>query len=87
MSKLLSSAQEGELVLVRLRVASRQLEDLLEVLASLPFPVNPNLQHVGRESLVEFPAFTSRLNAVHEAVMPFDLPVETLDMLNAIRGL
>ena len=87
MSMILSSAEEGELVLVRLRVASRQLEDVLEALAALPFPVNPDLHHVALESVIEFPAYTAQLAAVHAAMAPFELAVETTGMLQAIRGM
>jgi len=37
--------QEGELVLLRVAVEPRLLEDLLEALARLDFPVNPQLYH------------------------------------------
>ncbi|HEU0120691.1 MAG TPA: hypothetical protein VFQ91_09215 [Bryobacteraceae bacterium] len=86
MSTVLASREEGALLLVRLRIESRQLEDLLETLADLPFPVNPELCHAGLVSVVEFPAFETRLALVREAVAPFDLPVETRPMLEAIRN-
>lgn len=85
MSTVLASREEGELLLVRLRVESRHLEDVLESLADLPFPVNPDLRHVGLHSIVEFPAFESRLEAVKEAVAPYELAVETSRMFDAIR--
>jgi hypothetical protein len=86
MSIVLASREEGELLLVRLRVESRQLEDVLEALADLPFPVNPELCHIGLFSLVEFPAFAGRLAAVNAALAPFELQAETSPMLDAIRG-
>ena len=55
------SSAEGELVLVRIAVEPRLLEDLLESLAQLDFPVNPQIYHNSPRSLVEFPAYTSRL--------------------------
>jgi len=36
---------EGELVSLRIRVEPKHLEDLLEALALLDFPVNPQLYH------------------------------------------
>ena len=60
MSTVLTSRQDGELLLVRLQVESRHLEDVLESLATLPFPVNPDLRHVGLMSIVEFPALVRR---------------------------
>jgi hypothetical protein len=85
MSVLLSSPIEGELVLVQVRVPSRQLEDALEALASLPFPVNPDLAHAGMDSVIEFPAFQARLASVVQAVQPFTDRVETQSMLTAIQ--
>ncbi len=86
MSSALTSREEGELLLASLRVDSRQLEDVLETLASLPFPVNPYLRHEGLQSLVEFPVFEHRLATVSRAVEPFDLTVESRPMLEAIRA-
>lgn len=85
MSIVLTSREEGELLLVRLQVDSRQLEDVLESLAALPFPVNPDLRHVGLKSIVEFPAFQNRLPTVKAALAPYELTTETVRMLDAIR--
>jgi hypothetical protein len=68
----------GELVSVRITVEPRELEGLLEALAGVSFPINPQLHHqaviVGmtaagrRESraatLVEFPAYRNDLAEV-----------------------
>ncbi len=70
----------GELVSVRIIVEPRMLEDLLEALARVPFPINPQIYHqavlVGlnsdgkRESsaatLVEFPAYRNDLEQVRD---------------------
>jgi hypothetical protein len=72
-SALLGS--EGELVSVSVAVEPRELEDLLEALAALDFPINPEIYHdavivyVKRDgeqrmepsTLVEFPAYADRL--------------------------
>ncbi len=86
MSALLTSPQEGELVLVRVHVASRNLEDALETLAALPFPVNPELAHTGLDSTIEFPAFAGQLTAVREALEPFHVDLHTVSMFAAIHG-
>jgi hypothetical protein len=66
---------EGELVSVSVAVEPRELEDLLEALAALDFPINPDIYHdavivyVKRDgdqrmepsTLVEFPAYANRL--------------------------
>ena len=72
------TGREGELVSVHVCVEPRRIEQLLETLAELPFPVNPQIYHSagigyvdadGREriepaTIVEFPAFTERLEEV-----------------------
>jgi hypothetical protein len=58
--------QEGELVSVCARVEPRLLEDLLDALASLDFPVNPELHHHVAEVSVEFPAYSSQLGKIRE---------------------
>ena len=86
MSTALTSREYGELLLVRVRVDSRHLEEILESLAALPFPVNPDLEHVGLYSIVEFPAYEHRLDTVNAALAPFELTLQTVPMLAAIRA-
>jgi hypothetical protein len=61
---------EGELVSVRITVDPRLLEELLDALAEMPFPVNPQICHHasyvrdGRARpavLVDFPAYAERV--------------------------
>ncbi|MEO8658296.1 MAG: hypothetical protein ABI693_07485 [Bryobacteraceae bacterium] len=60
---------EGELVSIRLFVVPHLLEDLLEALASVSFPVNPQIHHrSGHEIMVEFPAYSGRLPDVVNAL-------------------
>lgn len=83
---------EGELVRVRVCVKPRLLEALLDTLAGLSFSVNPQIFHQagighvyadGREELhpitmVEFPAFSSRLSEVDAAIQASKLPPGSL---------
>ena len=76
------SSREGDLVLVSIDVAARDLESLLEALARVDFPINPQIYHDaelvyrftdGRQrtetaTLVEFPAYAGRLQEVRDAV-------------------
>jgi hypothetical protein len=55
---------EGELVSLRISVEPKLLEDLLEALAELDFPVNPQLYHRAAQVTVEFPAYSSRVPEV-----------------------
>jgi len=73
---------EGELVSVSIAVEPRLLEQLLESLAELPFPVNPQIYHDasvarlyadGRRELepatiVEFPAYAARVAQIRGAL-------------------
>jgi hypothetical protein len=79
------STGEGDLVSVSINVEPRNLESLLEALAQLNFPINPEIYHDaalvylyanGREetqaaTLVEFPAYQGRLRQVREALAAF----------------
>ena len=73
---------EGDLISVSINVEPRDLETLLESLAQLDFPINPQIYHEaalvyvypdGREqtqsaTLVEFPAYRERLPQVRAAL-------------------
>ena len=59
---------EGELVSVRITVEPRLLERLLDVLAGLSFPINPQLYHGAPASLIEFPAWASRVPEIERAL-------------------
>lgn len=81
--------REGSLVLVRIRVEPRFLEELLEALAEVPFPVNPELVHGSPWTLVEFPAYEHRLDEVRDVLQQHGFPassVTTANMLDVIRG-
>jgi hypothetical protein len=62
------SGSEGALVSVSIGVAPRYLESLLEALAQLPFPINPEIYHGAAATLVEFPAYAGRLEEVRGAL-------------------
>jgi hypothetical protein len=73
---------DGPLVAVSIDVDARHLERLLEALAQLPFPINPEIIHnasvvyrdaAGREdaretTLVEFPAYSDRIAEVRRVL-------------------
>jgi|SRR5579872_3851279 len=56
--------QDGELVSVCVSIEPRLLEDLLEALAALEFPVNPQLYHQTAHVSVEFPAYATQLENI-----------------------
>ncbi len=55
---------EGELILLHISIEPKLLEDVLEVLARLDFPVNPELHHKPNSVTVEFPAWSGRVENV-----------------------
>ncbi len=84
------SESEGALVSVFIQVAPRHLESLLEALASIEFPINPQIHHeLGVSAAVEFPAYESHLSEVRRALQAsgFDPHcMRVTSMLDAIRG-
>jgi hypothetical protein len=79
---------EGELLAVRISVEPRLLEQLLDTLAQLEFPISPQIYHHaalryeyadGRErreptTTVEFPAYADWLPAVQQVLEQAGLP-------------
>jgi hypothetical protein len=61
--------REGELISLSIATEPKLLEDLLEALASLDFPVNPQLYHRPAQVLVEFPAYSSQVEQVRDALL------------------
>jgi hypothetical protein len=58
---------EGELVSVRVSIEPRLLERVLDALARLEFPINPQIYHGLAATVVEFPAWAGRLGEVRGA--------------------
>lgn len=73
------ATSEGALVSVSIHIHPRNLEALLEALARIKFPINPQIYHdaeivtihpdgteeIEATTLVEFPAYLGRLEEVH----------------------
>ena len=60
--------RQGELVSLSVSAEPRLLEDLLEALAALDFPVNPQLYHRPAQVRVEFPAYSTQVEQVRNAL-------------------
>jgi hypothetical protein len=71
------SGSEGELLAVSIRVDPRRLEALLEALALVPFPINPQIHH-GVETVVEFPAYRNRVAEVERLLETCGFPAQSL---------
>jgi hypothetical protein len=85
MSAAALCGREGALVSISISVDPRHLESLLEALAQLSFPINPQIYHdaaliyrypdrheeTEATTLVEFPAYEARLDDVRRALQAF----------------
>ncbi len=95
------SGREGTLVSVCLPVDPRRLESVLEALARVQFPINPQIYHDGavvrvyadgrRESelatLVEFPAYGGQLREVSEAIAAFGFDPSDLQVTGMLEDI
>jgi len=96
------SGSEGTLVSISVYVDPRRLESLLDALAQVDFPINPQIfhdasvehRHADGEveerpaTLVEFPAYQSRVDEVRRVLASYDFPPDCLrvaDMLDEIH--
>ena len=86
---------EGELVAVSISVSPRDLEALLEGLARVDFPINPQIYHAGGDAsgaatIVEFPAYAGGLAQVRDALAEAGFDPEAVRvraMLDEIQSL
>ena len=86
---------EGELVSLSISVSPRDLEALLEGLARVDFPINPQIYHSGGDAcqggtIVEFPAYAGGLARVRAAVAGAGFDPEAIQvrgMLEQIQSL
>ena len=95
------SGSEGDLVSVSISVDPRRLESLLEALAQISFPINPQIYHDaalvycfadGREAgedvtLVEFPAYDGRLEEVRRALAAFGFDASSVQVAGMLDGM
>ena len=90
-------SDQGDLFSLRVTVEAFLLEDLLETLASAPFPINPEIQHhaeivrAGKTIPavhVEFPAWQSQISTLRNLLTQARFPVElaVTRMLEEIRA-
>ena len=78
--------KEGDLLLVRIKVEPKLLEELLDCLANLEFPVNPQIYH-SKPTIVEFPAYGPWIDTMHKSLEQKGFPrsqVSVANMLDAI---
>ena len=86
---------EGELVAVSITANPRDLEALLEALARVDFPINPQIYHPDgpapeASTIVEFPAYAGGLTQVRDALAAAGFDPDSLrvrSMLDQIQTL
>ncbi|HWQ53492.1 MAG TPA: hypothetical protein VN442_07390 [Bryobacteraceae bacterium] len=95
------AGSEGILNSIVVHVEPRHLEALLDALAQLSFPINPQIYHDasveyiyanGRReaeptTLVEFPAYDNGVAEVREALASYGLPPDALHVTDMLEGL
>jgi len=85
---------EGALVSVSISVEPPRLEALLDALAHLDFPINPQIYHdagpaTHHATTVEFPAYEKRLPEIRSLLETCGFPAKSVAataMLDSIRG-
>jgi hypothetical protein len=77
------SGRLSELIRIRVSTDPRSLEELLDCLANLSFPINPQIYH-GLPTIVEFPAYESHLPQIRSALRAYNFDVSS--MLEAITA-
>lgn len=75
---------DGELVLLQISVEPRLLEELLDVVARLDFPVNPELYHQQNSVSVEFPAYSGRIDEVRKLLKVYSFDPECLSVARVL---
>jgi hypothetical protein len=92
---------DGVLVSVSVNVAPRHLESLLEALAQVDFPVNPQIYHEAAityyyadgtqrtepTTLVEFPAYADRLNGLRRTLEAYGFDPECVSVSGMLDGM
>jgi hypothetical protein len=80
------TGSEGELIQVRISAEPRCLEELLDCLAELPFPVNPQLYH-GVPTVVEFPAYEGQLSQLRESLRVYGFDPAAISVDTMVRAI
>jgi hypothetical protein len=74
------------LIVARVLVEPRHLEELLEGLAGLDFPVNPELQHRTGSVIVEFPAYAGHVEAIRNVIRRLGFDEQSLNVFGALHA-
>ena len=82
------SGPEGDLVMIRIVVEPRRLEQLLDTLASTDFHINPQVIPAATEgSVVEFPAYAGWFRPISEALRLAGLSHASIGMIAMLAAI
>jgi|SRR6516164_2612201 len=95
------STSEGALVSVSIHIDPRYLEVLLEALARIDFPINPQIYHdaeivtthpdgseeIEATTVVEFPAYVGRLEDVYRALRAYGFSDDAVSVTSMLDEL
>jgi hypothetical protein len=85
---LLLSPTSGELFAAEIRISPKHLEEILEVLASAPFPINPELDHTASAlTQVRFPIYDSQIESLREILATAGFPQSLLEIHSMVSDL
>jgi hypothetical protein len=77
---------EGELVSLRITIDPRQLEELLDCLSQVSFPINPQIYHT-KPTVVEFPAYQNGLTEVTDALRAYGFAAAALQVRSMFQAI
>ena len=75
---------DGNLVLVRVRVDERLLEEVLEALAGASFPINPEIRHGHPDTWVEFPAYEKHTAEIRRLIRAAGIRNVEIELANTL---
>ena len=95
------STSEGALVSVSIHIDPRYLEALLEALARIDFPINPQIYHdaeivtihadgteeIEATTVVEFPAYLGRLEEVQRGLQAYGFSADAVHVTSMLEEL
>lgn len=83
---------DGILLAIRISVEPRHLERLLDALAEVSFPINPEIRHAApgeaglrQLTIVEFPAYESRVHEIREALRRHDFDPDAARVMSMLE--
>lgn len=80
------TGSEGELLQVRISADARLLEELLDCLAGLSFPINPQIYHTV-PTVVEFPVYQARLGELNSALRACGFDAGTIQVSGMMEAI